>query len=277
MEQLWHQYVFGKQTFRELAHTYDSDRRTLRVWLEEYIPSAKQHHPRPVHLFVDATYFGERTARTSWCVVVFKDAATSEDLWWQFASTETTSVYHAGRMALEQLGYQILSVTGDGFSGIRAAFYGIPYQMCQVHMERLVIQGTTHKPKLEAGIVLLALVRTIHNSNQQIFMHRLYQYMDKYRTFLNHKSVTPITGETFWTHEQLRRAVMSLERLAPYCFTFERNTNIPKTTNALEGHFGHLNEIVSIHRGLSRKQKEKVIHTILLASTIAPKEQSCFK
>lgn len=210
-------------------------------------------------------------------MIVFKDALTSEDLWWTFAITETTSAYHAGRVALESLGYQILSVTADGFSGIKTAFFGIPYQMCHVYMERLVIQGTTRKPKLEAGIVLLALIRTLHHAHQQLFMQRLHQYMRRYRDFLNHKSIVPVTGETFWTHEQLRRAVMSLERLTPYLFTFEHNAHIPKTTNALEGHFGHLNDIISIHRGLSRKQKEKVIHTILLESTIAPKKKSCFK
>ena len=114
------------------------------------MPPAKTHHPRPVHLLVDATYFGERTNATSWCVAVFKDSDTSEDLWWNFGQTETTTLYHEGRIQLEQLGYQILSVTGDGFSGIRTAFVSIPFQMCQVHMERLVIQGTTRKPKLEA-------------------------------------------------------------------------------------------------------------------------------
>jgi hypothetical protein len=58
------------------------------------------------------------------------------------------------REELEALGYIIISVTGDGFGGIRAGIY---FQMCQVHMG-LVIKGTTRNPKLEAGAVLLALV-----------------------------------------------------------------------------------------------------------------------
>lgn len=140
-------------------------------------------------------------------------------------------------------------------------------------MERLVINGTTRKPQLEAGIVLLALTKTIHATNRRIFMRRLNSYVEKYRDFLNQKSIAPETGVPFWTHKNLRKGAHSLQKFAPYLFTYETNKLIPKTTNALEGHFSHIKEIVKIHRGLSRQQKEKVLHTILTASTIAPKKK----
>jgi hypothetical protein len=77
----------------------------------------------------------------------------------------------------------IISVTGDGFGGIRTAFSGIYFQMCQVHMERLVIKGTTRNPKLEAGAVLLALVRNLHDTDSNTFQRRIKQYIEKYRDF----------------------------------------------------------------------------------------------
>lgn len=157
--------------------------------------------------------------------------------------------------------------------GIRSAFSGISFQMCQVHMERLVINGTTRRPQLEAGQVLLALIRTIHKTNKRIFMRRLDLYIEKYREFLNQKSIAPETGVSFWTHKNLRKAVMSLQRFAPYLFAYETDKDIPKTTNAPEGHFSHIKDVLRVHRGLSRKQKEKVINTILLASTIAPRKK----
>ncbi len=242
--------------------------------LNEYQPPAKIHQPRPVHLLVDGTYFGERTELTSWCAVVFKDEDLKEDLWWNFPQTETTSIYAQGRQKLEALGYTIQSVTGDGFSGIRAAFAGIPFQMCHVHMERIVIRGTTLKPKTEAGQVLLALVRTLFDdrTTKEVFVRRLQGYWQKYQNFLNERTTAPISGETFWTHEELRKSALTLQRLTPYLFTFEKDRSIPKTTNALEGQFSHLKEIVAVHRGLPRIHKEKMIHTILLKSTIAPKE-----
>jgi hypothetical protein len=271
-KELWQLYVFGKQTIRELALTFNKDKRTIRKELLLYQPPAKTHSPRAIHLVVDGTYFGERLEDTSWCVVVARDEKTKENVWWMFCTTETTSVYRSMRSDLEQLGYTILSVTGDGFGGIRQAFSGIPYQMCQVHMERLVTKGTTKRPKLEAGVALLALVRYIKDTDSHTFNRYLHKYIEKYRSFLNERSINPFTGEKQWTHEPLRSALRSLISFEPWLFTYETTPHTPKTTNTIEGHFRHINEIVAIHCGLTRIHKERVIHTILLAGTIAPSE-----
>ena len=185
-------------------------------------------------------------------------------------NTETTKAYLEGRIFLERLGYTILSITGDGFGGLRQAFTGIAYQMCHVHMERIVIAGTTRKPILEAGKALLALARLLHKTDEETFKHYLNEYLKKYQVFLNEKTTNPLTGETFFTHEPLRRASLSLVNFLPYLFTYEKNKNIPRTTNSLEGHFSHVKDIVGVHRGLSKPQMQKVLHSIFLASTIAP-------
>jgi len=138
-------------------------------------------------------------------------------------------------------------------------------------MERIVIQGTTKNPKLEAGQALLALTKTLHQDiDSESFKHYLKKYLEKYQGFLNEKTINPLTGETFFTHEPLRKAALSLVRFLPYLFTFEKDRNIPRTTNTLEGHFSHIRDIVGVHRGLKRKQLEKVLYSIFLASTIAP-------
>ncbi len=213
---IWKEYVFGKQTLRELADTHDKDRRVLKDVLELYTAPPKTHFPRKIHLVADALYFGDRREKTSWCVVAFRDPRRKENLWWGFYDTETTSAYLEGRRYLESLGYEILSVTGDGFSGLREAFSGIPFQMCLVHMERLVILGTTRKPQLEAGQALLALVRSLYSINSESFNKYLRMYVEKYQDFLNEKSVNLFTGETYFTHEPLRKAALSLVRFAPF-------------------------------------------------------------
>lgn len=267
---IWKQYVFEKQTLRELKEKHGKDKRTLKNVLNEYVAPQKTHFPRKVNLVADALYFGDRKEKTSWCVIAFRDPKRKENLWWNFFDTETTSAYEEGRKYLESLGYEILSVTGDGFSGLREAFSGIPFQMCLVHMERLVILGTTRKPQLEAGKALLALVRSLYTIDKQSFERYLNLYIEKYRDFLNEKTLNPLTGESPFTHEPLRKAFMSLVRFTPFLFTFEKNKNIPRTSNSIEGHFSHMRDIVEIHRGLNRKHKEKVLNSILLASTIAP-------
>lgn len=246
------------------------DKRTIRDLFTTYHAPHKQHRPRPVHIVVDAVYFGERTEDSSWCVAVIRDPRAKEDLVWQFAQTETTSLYAELKEELLAHGYTILSVTADGFSGIQRAFGGIPYQMCHVHMERIITRGTTKHPQTEAGVVLLALIHTLHTTDSHTFNRRLNAYVAKYWGYLNEKTTHPISGEMYWTHKELRKAVMSILNYRKYLFTFEHNKKIPKTINSLEGHFSHINEIIAIHRGLSRPQKQKVLDTLFLASTIAP-------
>lgn len=253
---------------------YNIDRRIVRNLLDEYTPPKKVHRPRAVHVLVDATYFGERKEGVSWCVVVARDANTHEDLCWIFRESETTFVYTELREQLEQKGYTILSVTGDGFGGIQSAFFTIPHQMCHVHMERIVTRGTTKKPKTEQGKVLLALVRTLHNTNSHVFHTRLSAYFELCRDFLDEKTFNEETGEWDWTHRQLRQAALSLQKFKPYLFTYEHDENISKTTNSLEGHFSHIKRYLGDHRGVSRTHAQKILHTLLLASSVSPDEKT---
>ena len=272
-KEIWSEYVFEKQTLRELKQKHQKDKRTLKKILNEYRAPKKTHEPRRVNLVVDAFYFGERKEETSWCAVCFRDPKLKENLWWSFGKTETTGIYLQGRAYLENLGYTILSVTGDGFGGLRTAFSDIPFQMCHVHMERLVVKGTTRKPILEAGIALLALIKTLHYSDENTFKNYFKQYVSKYQSFLNEKTINLETGRSEFTHKPLHDAVLSLMRFLPYLFTFKKDKNIPRTTNTLEGHFSHIRDIVGVHRGLSRSHLEKVLSSIFLASTIAPTEK----
>lgn len=273
-KEIWNEYVFEKQTLRELKEKHRIGRKTLVRYFNQYQAPEKIHDPRAINLVADALYFGERKEKTSWCPIAFRDPKRSENLWWNFYDTETTSAYTEGKKYLEGLGYEILSITGDGFGGLRAAFFGIPFQMCHVHMERIVVSGTTRKPILEAGQALLALIETLHYTDSHTFKNYFRKYVEKYRDFLNEKTFNPITGKSDFTHAPLHQAVLSVMKLLPYLFTFEQDRNIPRTTNTLEGHFGHIRDIVGIHRGLKRVHLEKVLNTIFLASTIAPKKKN---
>lgn len=140
-------------------------------------------------------------------------------------------------------------------------------------MERIVTKGTTKNPQTEAGQVLLALIRTLHNTTKKTFTKRLSKYILLYQDFLNERTTNPLTGETYWTHKELRKAALSLINHKPYLFSYAANTHIAKTTNSLEGRFSHINEVTAVHRGLSQQQKKKVIHSLLLASTVAPNKK----
>lgn len=140
-------------------------------------------------------------------------------------------------------------------------------------MERLVIKGTTRNPQTEAGEVLLALAKSLKYTDQETFRRRLKQFIEIYRNFLNEKTIHPLSGESSYTHEGVRFALNSLIRFEPFLFIYQQNKKISRTTNSLEGHFSHINRVTSIHRGLSQFQKEKVINSIMLASSVAPTEE----
>ncbi len=273
IKEMWSMYVFRKQTIRELKDIYHKDKKTIVSYLDRYVPEEKMHTPRPVHLVADATYFGTREDRSTWCIIVFRDPEKKENLWWTYAETETERAYREGREHLERLGYIILSVTGDGFGGLRTAFSGIPFQMCHVHMERIVIRGTTQKPKLIQGQILLALIRTIFDTDEETFKRRVNQYIERYREFLNERARSELTGEWWYVHDDLRKSVFSLVRFLPFLFTYKQNLTIPPTTNSLEGHFRHVKEIVAIHGGLSKLQKQKVLDSIMIEGSIVPKKK----
>jgi hypothetical protein len=101
----------------------------------------------------------------------------------------------------------------------------------------------------------------------------LDKYFKKYNSFLNERTFYSESKTYGWTHKELRKASYSLLKFTKHLFTFKTNYQIPRTTNSLEGHFRHINEVIAIHCGLSREQKEKVLSAILLAGTISPTDE----
>ena len=185
---------------------------------------------------------------------------------------ERSAHYHEGKLFLEQLGYTILSVTRDGFSGNIPVFGGIPLQMCHFHMKCVVTRGTTLRPKTEAGQVLLAIIRTLTYTTKEDFTLRLRHFHVRYAVFLNEKTWHPEGGWSY-THDGVRRAYFSVVHWYDYLFTCHVDKRIPNTTNTCDGHFSHVKDIVRIHRGLHKALKQKVLDAIFLASTIAPKKK----
>ena len=93
-----------------------------------------------------------------------------------------------------------------------------------------------------------------------------------YNTFIHEKTIYP-DGSSDYTHKGVHDAFFTLANAMHYLFTYEHDHDIPKTSNTCEGHFSHIKDVVRIHRGLSRNMKEKLIATILMESTIAPKKK----
>ncbi len=270
---IWNAYVFGKQTVRELIKTTEYSKKTILKYIKEFVVKKKEcHTPRNINLVVDATYFGNRKQNESWGTILFRDPKEKENLWWKYVDNERVLDYREGKDVLQRLGYQILSVTADGFLGLQNVFSGIPFQMCQFHMKQIVIRYVTRRPQTEAGQVLLAMVRTLTCTEKEVFRKRLMLFTFKYTEFINEKTIHP-DGTSSYTHEGVKSAYESLIKWFPYLFTYQEHKGIPNTSNTCEGHFSHIKDIFRIHRGITKELKQKMLDSILLESTIAPKSK----
>ena len=273
LEELFCSFVFHKQTFTELSKSYHVKINTLQKIFDDHVLEEKIHNSRVIYLVVDGTYFGETGTPNAFCLVVFRDEENKENVWWKFCEVETYEVYKEGKDYLISLGYIIKGVTADGLPLIRNVFRDIRFQMCLVHMERIIIRGTTKFPILETGKVLLAISSTLHTTNKDELRSRMLKYKEMYWTFLNEKATSLVTGDIWFVHRELLRAFKSLYNLFPYLFTYEQDKRISKTTNSIEGHFRHIRVRVSVHHGLSLQRKQKLITAILLNSSVTLDEK----
>jgi hypothetical protein len=262
-----HEYIFGKQTYRELEETYGYTKNTLKKWVETAEIPKKIHNPRHVVLVVDATFFG------SWGVLVFRDARAKENLWWKFIDTEQLVYYLEGKTYLQSLGYTWDSVTCDGFPGLPRIFSDIPVQFCQFHQKQIARRYLTLNPKTEAGIALRDLLHTLTYKTKEVFAAELKEYIQKHYEFLHEYYVDTHSKKKVYVHRRIRSLLLSLKHNLPYLFTYLEypQLHIPNTTNTIESHFSHMKDILRIHRGLSQPLKEKVLTHILLNSSIVQK------
>jgi hypothetical protein len=270
-EEIFKWYTFKKQTLSEVNNLYHVGTKEIQKVIDDFKLPVKIHNPREIYLVVDATYFGGKKNPNGFCVIVFRDFKKKENVWFKFCKTETKLDYLEGKRYLESLGYVIKGVTGDGLSLIREAFYGIPFQMCHVHMERIIVRGTTRNPELEAGRALLSIVKTLKFTKKKLFEQRMQKYTEQFSPFLNEKTTSQLTGKTWYVHKELRQVFLSLRNLHPFLFTYKGDTNIQRTTNTLEGFFTHLNLKVDTHKGLCNDRKQKLISAMVLNNSTSSK------
>lgn len=211
---------------------------------------------------MDTTYWGR-----AFGVMLFKDNITKENLLKYYVKNETNSLYIRGVQELKNKGFEIVAIVCDGRKGLLQSFEGVPVQMYQFHQKQIVVRYLTMKPKLQAGQELMKIVDFLTNTDKESFEGALGLWYEKWKDFLNERSVNPLTNNTFYTHKRLRSAYRSLKNNLPWLFTWYDHfeLEIPNTTNAIDGHFADLKNKLRNHNGLSLDRKKKFIDGFLKA------------
>jgi hypothetical protein len=259
-DKLWQEYTKGKQTLEQLAGKYGCSVRTIQRRLDKVKVKAVEWAGEPkakkVVVVMDTTYFGR-----DFGVLLIKNAEADEVLHREFVKYETNSLYAGSVKGLKEQGYEIAAIVCDGRKGLFHLFENIPVQMCQYHQTAIITRYLTRRPKTEASQELRELTLTLARAGRQSFSDSLERWSDKWRTFLNERTINPLTQKSFYTHRRLRSAYRSLKTNLPWLFTFEDHPDlkIPNTTNSLEGMFADLKNKLRCHNGLSKQRRMKFI------------------
>lgn len=259
---LWNEYVWKKQTAKQLADECNKSEKWIRQQLD--LVHIKTFNnlikPQPIIIVADTTFFGR-----IYGITVLREPHLKKNLYWQEIINENSDVYWKGRSELERQGFVIQAVVVDGKKCLKSVFLDLPIQMCHFHQAAIITRYLTRRSKLEAGKELREIVLSLTTSDEKDFTILLNNWLEKWKKFLKEKTINPETKRWFYTHKRIRSAYRSLKTNLPYLFTYQKypELNIPNTTNSLDGTFSHFKSLLRMHGGLRRARRYKVICEIL--------------
>ena len=260
-KELFRDYIYGKQTLKQLAIKYGKSPKTIKTYLDsyQYVPSNGQV-AGPVVIGMDCSFFGR-----GYGIVVARCPGLKKNLYWKEITTENKAVYEEARQYLETAGFNIQAVVLDAKHGVREVFSDIVVQICQYHQQQILGRYLTGKPKTEAGQELKLLVNLLTKIDEDLFTEALKNWHEKWSGFLKERTYKPDEKHWWYTHKRIRAAYRSLTTNLPYLFSFQRYPEmlIPNTNNSLEGCFSKLKKLLNNHNGLKRWRRYRLINAIL--------------
>jgi hypothetical protein len=214
------------------------------------------------HILIDGTYF-----TNDLCLVLYRDNDIKYTQLYRFSKGEYYEEICEDLRNLSLLGIEIESITCDGhkatLKAIRDTFPDVIIQRCVVHVHRMANIWLRKHPKTPASVELKKIIKLlpqIENHNDRLyFTNELVNWYKHYEGFINEKAINKRTGRWWFKHKNLKRATTLISKALPYLFHYIDNPQIPKSTNGLESFFGHLKDTISIHRGLSYKNRKSFI------------------
>ena len=259
-ETLWGEFSNEHATVPVLVKRHALSEKTIRTRLDAYALPDSNPTPRTMVAIIDAT----RVGRT-WILAV-RDPAERETVYAKEIFVESTSDYQRAYADLVGQGFAFSAIVSDGrFVAVEWLFPGIPVQMCHYHMEQIVIRYLTLNPKLEAGIELLEIIRTLPRIDEASFSDAFNLWCRTHHAFLQEKTMDEETGKWHWTHKRVRQARDSIHIHLPFLFTFLKypELNIPNTTNSLDGKFKKAKIALAVHSGLTHARQIKLVLSLL--------------
>jgi len=254
-------YTIHKQSYAELEIKYGKNEKTIRKYFDKLaIPKRfKETLNIAICLTMDTTFF---KGVDGFGVVDLR--AESKHIYWEYCQSERLSEY-AKALSFVDTKYELKSVTIDGKRGLRELIekrysYTVPVQYCHFHQVATITRYTTKNPKTDCGKGLRSLILKLKDLNYSDFNQQFENLKIEHKDFLKEKN-----EQGNFSHQNLRKAVRSIQSNLGHLFTFESypNLNIPKTTNSCDGNFGQWKRKIKLHNSLSKARKMKMINEFL--------------
>lgn len=252
-QRLYHDYVFSKQTLKQLSAKYKISISTVQRKLNNVHSTRIISSSKRVVVLMDTVYWGHNFG-----VVVMKDSRTGKILWRKFIrQKETLADYQQGVDWLLENNFKIDGIVCDGLRGMFQMFANYKVQMCQFHQVAIMRRYLTKNPELQASKELLKLSYWLCHTDKESFIGALNEWFDRWSTFLKERSVDSKSGKSHYTHRRVRSAYLSLKRNMEYLWTWYDNweVGIPNTNNGLEGKFADMKSKLRNHNGISKKHR----------------------
>jgi hypothetical protein len=260
-ERLFEEYLFGKQTLKQLAVKHGKSIKTIQKYLDHYHKALPARFTvQPIVIGVDCCFFGR-----GYGIILVRCPGLKKNLYWKKITTESKAVYEEARCYLENNGFHIQAVVVDAKHGTKEVFGGLIVQICQYHQQQIVQRYLTNNPKTLAAQELKEISNSLIVQNRQDFSEALEKWHEEWRELLAERTFT-FDGKHWWyTHKRLRSAYRSLHTNLPYLFQYQKypELNIPNTNNSLEGYFSKLKQLLNNHHGLKRWRRYKLIERVL--------------
>lgn len=261
--------MLQKDTYEVLVQESGYSKSKLQRIFRQYLnkpPVFSFHQKIQLYLIIDGTYFTDEQ-----CLVVYYDSQLKYSLFYRFSSNEFYREIKEDLENLRSLGIDITSVTCDGKKAIiRAVEKVYPHaivQRCMVHVQRMVRQWLTRRPRLQASRELRYLVGLLHHIRgvveQHMWVIAFEQWYQRHQFTIEEKVLNSPTGRWWYKHRQLRRSAVMVKKAIGDMFHFIADKNIPKSTNGLESYFGHLKLNLNVHRGVSKAHRQSFIRWYL--------------
>jgi len=257
--------VIERLTYRYLINDSKRSQSSLQRLFKHYLnhpPKFQIKRRAKAHLIIDGTYWNNDT-----CLILYYDNDIKYTQLYRITKSETYREIKEDLENLRNLGIGIESITCDGnkaiLKAVRKVYPEIILQRCTVHVHRMTHIWLRIKPihyaskDLKKLINLLPKVETYNDKLQ--FTRIFLQWYEANKAFVNEKTINQKTQRWWYKHRNLRRASVMILKALPDLFHYIDNPKVPKSTNALESFFGHLKDTLSIHRGLSYKNRKAFI------------------